>query len=73
MWANPMLTVPKLSEMSGKREDWLRGHLKGEDPIPHAADGAIPLVLWSDFVEWYQRRYAPGAPGYGTEKTRRKR
>lgn len=65
MWANPMLTIPKLSDMANKKEQWLRNHLRGEDPIPHSKDGATPLILWSDYVEWYQRRYAPSSPHYG--------
>lgn len=71
IWANPMLTVPKLSDMSGKKEQWLRDHLKGEDPIPHSKDGATPLILYSDYVEWYQRRYSPASDMYGENAGKR--
>lgn len=64
MWANPMLTIPELSKMAKKSKDWLRAHLKGENPIPHYMDGARILVLWSDYVAWYTSRYAPGSIHY---------
>lgn len=71
MWANPMLTVPKLSDMACKKEQFIRDHLRSEDPIPHSMDGATPLILWSDYVEWYQRRYSPGSPAYGENRGKR--
>lgn len=67
-WTNPMLTVPKLAKMACKKEQWIRNHLRGEDPIPHYANGSTPLILWSDYVAWYKRRYAVGSPHYGEDR-----
>ena len=52
MWANPMLTVPKLSDKENKKEQFIRDHLRSEDQVPRSMDGATPLILWSDYVEW---------------------
>ena len=67
-WANPMLTIPRLAKLCGKKEDWLRNHLRCEDPIPHYTNDSQPRVFYSDFVEWYKRRYAPGSPHYGEDR-----
>ncbi len=64
-WANPLLTIPELAKMSGKSYKWLKAQIeKSENPLPHYADGAQKRVLWSDFVEWYTARYAPGSEFY---------
>lgn len=58
-WANPMLKVPELAAMSGKSATWIREQLRCEDPIPHTrpGEGAQPLVLWSDYVAWFKRKF----------------
>lgn len=66
MWANPMLTIPKLAKMAGKDEAWIRSKLKqSENPIPHYTEGSRKLILWSDYVDWYTTLYAPGSEFYG--------
>lgn len=67
-WADPMLTVPKLAQMACKKEQWIRDHLRGEDPIPHYSNDSLPRILWSDYVAWYKRRYAVGSPHYGEDR-----
>lgn len=59
IWANPMLKLTSLAEMSGKSYTWLREQMRSDDPPPNTRPGknAQPLVLWSDYVEWFKRKW----------------
>lgn len=61
-WANPYLKLTALAEMSGKSYEWIRRQMRSDDPPPHTrpGPGAHPLVLWSDYVEWFERKFGEG-------------
>lgn len=59
MWANPMLKMPDLAAMAGKSYNWIAEQMRSDDPPPSTrpGDNAQPLVLWSDYVEWFKRKW----------------
>lgn len=63
LWANPMLKLTDLAEMSGKSYTWLREQMASDWPPPHTrpnsggSENAQPLILWSDYVEWFKCKF----------------
>jgi hypothetical protein len=57
------LTIPELAKKANVQAEWLREQARiRKDPLPTTVRSKRPLVLWSNFVEWFENRY--GVDGY---------
>jgi hypothetical protein len=62
------LTIPELAKKADVKAEWLRDQVNAPiDPLPTAVRGKRPLVLWSNYVEWFEDLFGMGGRCRGEE------
>jgi hypothetical protein len=56
LYANPFMRAPQLAEATGRSVNWVREQFRADDAPPHTQEPQ-PKVLWSDWVEWYEKKF----------------